>query len=1131
MSFKFRWLCELMEALQKNRKRKATAAARTVNPDTQTVVGWFNKHNLSIARHGTSAVAFLSCLFPERRPDRVYCLQEKRLALVIGRCLGLDHSRGRVRDLNCWRERDGADFACCVESVMAQTEFDEPMPGQEVTLEEIDMALNQIAAKMALSSSDVRDRGTPCNAYEALIPIFQRLQSWEGKWLVRMILKSYRPVVVPEYTVMQQFHFLLPDLLRLQNSFEAVAEMLADTAIAQIPPRPNPAYINALKISVQQHLAPRTGVMIRRAPYDKARSLKHCCQLAGARRMSVERKYDGEYCQIHIDLFNRHGCIKIFSKSGKDSSADRLPLHRPIKDSLRIGATDCKIRTQCILEGEVLIWCDRQRAIQPFYKIRKHVLRSGRPLGAAADSPVQRTEHLMIIFYDVLLLDDALCLNESYEKRRKRLESLVRRVPGYAEVGTREIIDFSSHRAPQQLRDTFANGISRRWEGFVLKRCGEPFFSLNGASRCIKLKKDYISGLGDTADLAIVGGRRSPTIEQELGIGRLSWTYFYIGCLENKAEVVRFAAIPRFRLLDVIRPPCISKNDIIHINRLGKFRETPFSPRCPELEVKIDQSQLLRPSELFKQPFVVEVLGAGFDKPSNASYYSLRHARVIKIHADRDVSHTLNFDELQKLADLNWELSGNSDSQEDRRWIEKLTRNAGRDARLFESPLTTTPGRSPSSVETVSPTPLTGDVITSGSRIRIQAPENSPSVRQRKRLASSPIGLTSPSPRSSIPRDKKRKAASLHSTPPANTSNKRAKFSPVRPTTEASLRSSCEVPRTTVSPSWPGAAAAIRLEDPNAKIYLKSTPPWCRRSVQLPAQDFPPANSGRPLSEMTNTSADHARRQSSGEPKKTAEETRERGSPAPSPSVSAKRQRPNYQKRASPKERAVAHPAVLPTPPTSSPTEIEQKDGKTPASAVSSTIGAHPPQLHAIISSTMLKAVSDRDTELSHQTPEMQDLFTSGVFQTSPILLSRSLSNLTLDSHCALNSLLQTADLAFTYSRRHSLESICKADHAGGVNGRPRLLLVLIDAAQPDCVGREMRGMLDSLARTLEDGKLEGLGRVLFFDWKALGFQGALDGDLQEAFGGCLAWDSRRNDGTNPAAKVRTIWELRDILR
>jgi DNA ligase 4 len=64
----------------------------------RTVVAWFNKHDQIIPRKGPEAVAFLSCLFPERRPDRVFNLQEKRLEAIIqqAQCLGAT----RLKDLH-----------------------------------------------------------------------------------------------------------------------------------------------------------------------------------------------------------------------------------------------------------------------------------------------------------------------------------------------------------------------------------------------------------------------------------------------------------------------------------------------------------------------------------------------------------------------------------------------------------------------------------------------------------------------------------------------------------------------------------------------------------------------------------------------------------------------------------------------------------------------------------------------------------------------------------------------------------------------------------------------------------------------------------------------------------------------
>lgn len=59
--------------------------------------------------------------------------------------------------------------------------------------------------------------------------------------------------------------------------------------------------------------------------------------------MSMERKYDGEYCQIHIDLSKKdNGWLKIFSKSGRDSTSDRVRVHKyvsPVTPTINFGVT------------------------------------------------------------------------------------------------------------------------------------------------------------------------------------------------------------------------------------------------------------------------------------------------------------------------------------------------------------------------------------------------------------------------------------------------------------------------------------------------------------------------------------------------------------------------------------------------------------------------------------------------------------------------------------------------------------------------------------------------------------------------------------------------------------------------
>jgi DNA ligase 4 len=198
MPFPFRLLCDLLNELDQNRANKSMKAIQRLN--TRTVVAWFSKHDRIIPRKGPEAVAFLSCLFPERRPDRVFNLQEKRLEMIIqqAQCLGAT----RLKDLQNWRTIDGSDLASCVERVMAATDS-EPRLGPSVALEELDEILDRIAATSSFSSVDLRERVKakymePIRTNDALSIIFRRLNSSEAKWMVCMVLKTYSLVHVPE---------------------------------------------------------------------------------------------------------------------------------------------------------------------------------------------------------------------------------------------------------------------------------------------------------------------------------------------------------------------------------------------------------------------------------------------------------------------------------------------------------------------------------------------------------------------------------------------------------------------------------------------------------------------------------------------------------------------------------------------------------------------------------------------------------------------------------------------------------------------------------------------------------------------------------------------------------------------
>lgn len=639
--FKFRLLVELLEQLDP-KKHDETSSLTSARDATQE---WFKLHNDKISRHGPSAVAFLSCLLPHRLPHRTYGLRERRLGTVVADSLYLPEEGSRRMRLKFWNSE--TDFPTLVEKVLQEAE-NLPQPSRtQVTLEEIDAALIEVAAKPGVSGHRTKQ-----SRRNALYPILKRLTSAEAKWLMRMILKSYSPVVlIPERTVLEEFHFLLPNLLAIQNSLEAALNTLDHEDLRDFPIKPPVKDRHALYERAAIHVLPKLGVMIQRQPYYKARTINHCAQMAGRRTMNVERKYDGEYCQIHIDLSEMEGArIKIFSKSGKDSTTDREGLHRAIEDSLLLDDVKCPIKKNCILEGELLVWNRKREQIQPFHIIRKYVLHGGRTIGTAKDSPKDKDDNLMIMYYDLLYIDDESLLNVPLWARRTRLEGVIEQRKGVCEIGTCVVQNFGVKDAQKTLCDHFLRSIKERWEGLVLKGIQDPYFSWSQRPTVIKLKPDYVSGLTQSIDLCIVGGFLERNAAIELKLEDISWTSFYLASFDNKAEVEELNARPRFRVVDVLRHHNLTKPDILHMNNEGRYRKIGRSESDEYFNISFECKVPNQPAKLFKEPFVVEAMGAGFDKPQDVAYFTLRFPRV-KLHTDRTFLATSSFDELQAMAE------------------------------------------------------------------------------------------------------------------------------------------------------------------------------------------------------------------------------------------------------------------------------------------------------------------------------------------------------------------------------------------------------------------------------------------------------------------------------------------------
>jgi DNA ligase 4 len=159
------------------------------------------------------------------------------------------------------------------------------------------------------------------------------------KWMIQVILKDFSSLKLSEQLILRRFHFLLPDLLRFQNSFYVCVAALETDIIKEMLIRSTKHDESLLWELASGHFEPRLGIMVGLPSRDKAWSIAHCCQLARGRAMNVEEKHDSEYCQIHVCVTRSSYQIQIFSKSGWDSTTDWAGVHGAIVTGLAISTS------------------------------------------------------------------------------------------------------------------------------------------------------------------------------------------------------------------------------------------------------------------------------------------------------------------------------------------------------------------------------------------------------------------------------------------------------------------------------------------------------------------------------------------------------------------------------------------------------------------------------------------------------------------------------------------------------------------------------------------------------------------------------------------------------------------------
>lgn len=336
----------------------------------------------------------------------------------------------------------------------------------------------------------------------------------------------------------------------------------------------------------------------------------------GEHKFTCEYKYDGERAQIHR---SESGKTYIFSRN-QENTAGKYP------DVLREVSDYIKPETKSfILDCECVAWDTKDERILPFQVL------STRKRKAVDDEEIR--VKVCLFAFDLLHLNEKSLINLPLSERRKLLKESFNETPGkFMFAQSRDVENI------EEIQEVLDEAVKSQCEGLMVKALDSTYEIAKRSQYWLKLKKDYLEGLGDTVDAVVIGAY--------YGKGKRTGNYggFLLACYDDEKE--QFQTVCKlgtgFKDEDLETHTNFLKNHVIEKPKSYYVYDDSLKP---DVWFEAVQVWEIKCADLSLSPVHRAALGVLEDKKG----ISLRFPRYLRIRDDKKPEEATNASQIVEL--------------------------------------------------------------------------------------------------------------------------------------------------------------------------------------------------------------------------------------------------------------------------------------------------------------------------------------------------------------------------------------------------------------------------------------------------------------------------------------------------